>query len=285
MHTYLEAFRKLRTDLIDIYGVNEAAAIAKMVIEQLSGMTYTQMLVSKEVSIDKEKALILEEVYQKLVNGIPIQYALGYADFYGLSFKVNEAVLIPRPETEELVVWIIKDYEGEKDKQINLLDIGTGSGCIPITIKKHITESKITSCDISKEALDVAQKNADSHNTSINFIQLDFLNNNDWNTLGCYDVIVSNPPYIPESDRAEMHENVKDYEPNIALFVPTEDPQIFYRQIAIFGQTHLNNDGCIYCELHKDHGVETEILFKELGYKTELRKDMHGNDRMLKAKK
>lgn len=285
MHTYLEAFRKLRTDLIDIYGANEAAAIAKMVIEQLSGMTYTQMLVSKDVSIDKEKTQILEEVYQKLVNGIPIQYALGYADFYGLSFKVNEAVLIPRPETEELVAWIIKDCEEEKDKQINILDIGTGSGCIPITIKKHITESKITSCDISKGALEVAQKNADSHNTTINFIQLDFLNSNDWNTLGCYDVIVSNPPYIPESDRAEMHENVKDHEPNIALFVPTEDPQLFYRQIAVFGQTHLNNDGMIYCELHKDYGVETEVLFKELGYKTELRKDMHGNDRMLKAKK
>jgi release factor glutamine methyltransferase len=217
----------------------------------------------------------------ELIAGRPLQYVLGYAWFMGKRYKVNEQVLIPRPETEELVAWIIDDA-GSVNTQLNILDIGTGSGCIPIALKQALYAAAVTSCDISKGALAVAKENAANMNAGMEFIQTDFLDDTQWQLLGMYDVIVSNPPYIPIAEKDGLHANVRAYEPATALFV-ADDALVFYRAIASFGKQHLNSSGSIYCELHRDYAVATKALFEEQGYAVELRKDMHGNWRMLKA--
>jgi release factor glutamine methyltransferase len=220
----------------------------------------------------------------ELLQGKPLQYVTGKAYFMERLFDVNEQVLIPRPETEELVIWILNDYKSSTEP-INILDIGTGSGCIPISLKLEMPTAHISSCDISAGALEVAQKNARRLNAEVHFIALDFLDNDAQLSLPLYDIIVSNPPYIPQSEELEMHLNVKGHEPGTALFVPDNDPLLFYRAIAHFGKTHLNDNGVIYCELHRDFAQETKELFIATGYKNvEIKKDMHDNWRMIKAK-
>lgn len=281
MHSYSSAYIQLSKALQAIYDDREASAIAHEVMEHITGATRLQRITDKDKQLTKEQEVEYNRVVPLLVKGTPMQYVLGYGWFQGNKYTVNEYVLIPRPETEELVDWIVGDWKG---KSISILDIGTGSGCIPISLKLALHDAVVNAIDISNGALGVAQQNAQALNAEVNFKELDFLNVDGWEELAQYDVIVSNPPYIPEQERETLHENVRAYEPGEALFVPSDDALLFYREIAKFGKTHLKDNGAIYCELHVDYAVQTEILFNELGYtKTELRKDMHGNMRMLKA--
>ena len=223
---------------------------------------------------------LLEFVYcvKDLKKNKPIQYIFGTAPFYGLDFSVDENVLIPRPETEELVEWI---QEENKDKgEISILDIGTGSGCIAIALKKHLSAAKVTAMDISKGALALAQKNADDNETEIEFVEADVLSHPKWTRK--LDVIVSNPPYIAKSEAISMHKNVLDYEPHLALFVDNNDELLFYKEIAKWGLEHLSKNGAIYFELNERNGDELALYLRDLGYDCLIKKDLSNKNRMMK---
>ncbi|MEI8278477.1 MAG: peptide chain release factor N(5)-glutamine methyltransferase [Bacteroidota bacterium] len=278
-----QAFYQLRDELEMLYDTHEATAIAHDVLHHITGLNKMQRLMNKDQALRADQEIQFINFKAKLLKGTPLQYVLGSTLFMGHDFKVNEHVLIPRPETEELVQWIISENH-EHQKDLSILDVGTGSGCIPISLKLAMLNTSITSCDISNQALDVAKNNAIKLDTNINFLHLDFIKHEMWNRLPHYDIIVSNPPYIPLVEKEKLHVNVRDHEPALALFVPSEDPLIFYKSLAAFGRTHLNKKGCIYCELHVDHALETKKLFQLYGYThVEVRKDMQGNNRMLKA--
>lgn len=281
MITYSQAFYDMRNILRSIYDVGEATAITHEMLEHITGLNKLDRLLDKSTVLSDEQYNKYTAAKAALSFGTPLQYVTGIAYFMGKPFIVNKNVLIPRPETEELVGWIIDDQE--TNNKIDLLDIGTGSGCIPIAIKAALPKANVTSCDVSEDALTVAKENAKAKNADINFICLDFLNEKNWKQLGMYDIIVSNPPYIPEHERATMHTNVKDHEPSLALFVPADDAQLFYRKIADFGINHLNDEGTVYCELHKDHANDTLQLFLNMGYDAQVKNDMNGHPRMLKA--
>lgn len=209
----------------------------------------------------------------------PIQYVIGETEFYGLKFFVNENVLIPRPETEELIEWILQDYPNFTGR---ILDIGTGSGCIPITLKTKLTEAEIHALDFSTDALKMAEINAGYHQTDIQFHPIDFLNF-EANSLPKFDLIVSNPPYIANFEKDSMNKNVLAYEPHSALFVPDHDPLVFYRKIAEFAQTNLNTNGEVYVEINQELGSETKDLFSTYFQNVEIKKDISQNDRMIKC--
>jgi release factor glutamine methyltransferase len=199
-----------------------------------------------------------------------------------MKLKVNENVLIPRPETEELVGMIITNNQQNSD--IKILDIGTGSGCIPIALKKHLPDAVITSIDFSEGAILVAKENASIQNTAIQFIHVDFLDESGWTSFPKFDVIVSNPPYIPLNEKEKMDKNVTAYEPGMALFVPDNDPLLFYKKIAAFGKKHLNPEGKIYLETHEDYAKETAAAFTALQYEhVVIKEDMFGKERMVIA--
>lgn len=284
MVNFGSAFYDLKGKLQNLYDERESAAIAHEVLNHITGLNKTQRLINKDTLFTEAQYREYELATSNLSKGVPLQYVLGKAWFMDWEFTVNNNVLIPRPETEELVQWVLDDHKN--DTEINILDIGTGSGCIPISLKLKLPQANVSSCDISEGALVVAKSNADLLGAIVEFTELDFLNEAARNNLPVYDVIVSNPPYIPKSEAEQMHTNVKDHEPNIALFVPDEDALVFYRAIAWFGLEHLSNKGYIYCELALSKAIECKQLFIDSGYKdVELRQDMHGNWRMLKAGK
>jgi release factor glutamine methyltransferase len=278
--TIYQAHQQLRDALTPLYDPREAVAIANLVVEHLTGKKKTDRLLHPATLLTAEQQALWQSYSGQLVQYRPVQYVLGEAWFAGMKFYVNEHVLIPRPETEELVAWVT-DHAGSSAGQI--LDIGTGSGCIPITIKKKLPYSNITSIDISPEALCVAAQNATIFQTSINLQELDFLNEKQWHILGQYDLIVSNPPYIKISESTEMKKNVLDHEPSLALFVPDDDPLIFYRKIAAFAADHLAGNGSIFMEINETLGNEVRLLFETQQYKVELKKDLQGKERMIKA--
>lgn len=281
MLNYNDAFYQLLPILKEVYDDREAAAIAHEVMEYVTGLSKTERIVKKMELLTQLQHTTYIAAKEALALGKPLQYVTGTAWFMNRPFIVNEHVLIPRPETEELVDWIVKDNAG---KPITILDIGTGSGCIPVSLKLEMPTATITSCDISNDALLVATENAKQLNAAIHFLQLDFLDTTAQDVLPAYDVIVSNPPYIPQYEMQNMHSNVKDHEPHLALFVPDNEPLLFYKAIAAFGHTHLKEHGAIYCELHADHARQTEQMFRDEGYTDVLlRDDMHGNPRMLRA--
>ena len=283
MPTYKQAFHDLRQQLQPLYDAGEAAAIAKEILAALTGISYSQSLTAGDVLLSAGSDKAIQQAGQQLQSGRPMQYVLGYAWFLNRRFKVNDQVLIPRPETEELVDWIAGDWQS-KDAPRAILDIGAGSGCIPISLKLAMPGALVTSCDISTGALAVATENAAQLQANVQFIALDFLDRDAQAALGKYDIIVSNPPYIPIQEQETMHPNVRDHEPGTALFVPNDDALLFYRAIALFAKGHLKVGGAVYCELHKDYAVATKAMFEEMGYKNiGLRKDINGHNRMLKA--
>jgi len=209
----------------------------------------------------------------------PIQYIIGETEFYGMKFFVNENVLIPRPETEELVEWILKDV---KNAELKIIDIGTGSGCIPIVLKKNLPNAAVWAMDFSEKAIETAKINAEYHQTEIQFLQNDFLNM-DFKELPEFDIIVSNPPYISEDEKSKMDENVVKFEPHSALFVPDENPLIFYERILEFAKQKLKPNGKIYVEINQNLAEETKGLFQNNFKNTELKKDISENFRMIKS--
>jgi release factor glutamine methyltransferase len=276
--------QQLLSKLSGMYEPREAANISDWVMENITGWKKIDRVVNKQFMLTDEQVAKLDQVSSDLLKHRPIQYALGEAWFYGMKFYVNEAVLIPRPETEELVEWVVNDFQNKQQQHFSVLDIGSGSGCIPIAIKKNLAWADVNSCDVSEDALDVASQNADALRTDVQFHQLDFLNAADWEQLGAFDVIVSNPPYIPNEEIVEMEKHVVDFEPHLALFVENENPLIFYKAIADFSVQHLKAKGSVYMETHMALANDVAALFtNELFETAEVRKDLQGKDRMVKV--
>ncbi|HTG55523.1 MAG TPA: peptide chain release factor N(5)-glutamine methyltransferase [Niabella sp.] len=268
-----------------IYPADEAGNLFNLAIENLTGINLRNNRNNSTATFTPDGCFLKmwDAIERRLQQSEPIQYILNEAWFYDIPFYVNQSVLIPRPETEELVDWIIKDHKEKQD--LAILDIGTGSGCIPVILKRKIPQSEVSSCDISKEALLVAQKNARKHKTEINFIQSDFLNRENWPNFSKSDIIVSNPPYIPQQEKRLMHDNVLAHEPHLALFVEDSNPLVFYAAIAEAGKTLLKDNGTIYVEIFEGLGTETQLLFESQGFNPILKKDMQGKDRFIKALK
>ncbi len=264
----------------NVYDALELNSIVNILIEEVTGWDALHQNIHKNDALEQSHTDQLTQYVEKLLTGKPLQYIIGKAWFMGKAFMVNEAVLIPRPETEELVEWIV-EYAQIINKPLSILDIGTGSGCIPISLKQAIPNVSITAIDISKEALAVAQQNAAAHNTNIEWIELDILQTK--HLKDQYDIIVSNPPYIPLREKPNMQSQVIDHEPAIALFVPDQYPLIFYSKIAHIGKSALKPNGQLFFEIHYDQGEAILALLNEMGYHAELRQDIYGKDRMVRA--
>ncbi len=273
-----ESYQNFKKNLLPLYSMAEANIISNNIFETLLDLPASARLTtfSQEISAsDNEK---LQLALKKLLAGMPYAYVQQRGWFYNRPFRVTEAVLIPRPETEELVEILIKNAKGNP----TILDIGTGSGCLPITLKLELPLADVTALDVSEEALKIAEQNAIFHNVDIDFKLMNFLEKEYWNSLESYDYIISNPPYIPIRNKDEMDKQVTDFEPDIALFVPDEDPLIFYKKIYFFSINHLKNNGKIFLETHYDNAKEVANIFRET-YKTELIKDMSGKERFIVA--
>lgn len=279
-----DLFHTVLHPLLPYYGESEARAIARYLLEVRFGMTQTDICMGKDKQISAEERRELENIIGRLTQKEPVQYILGQADFFGRTFFVTQDVLIPRPETEELIQWILDEQEGLASPRI--LDIGTGSGCIAVTLGKEMETSEITALDISSGALAIAEKNATTYDADISFLQQDFLQNGTGTVTGPWDIIVSNPPYICQTEQTEMDDNVLQYEPHSALFVPDKHPLLFYEAIGKYAQKELKPQGCLYVEINRKYGNETMELFRNIGLKDiELRKDLCGNDRMIRCRK
>jgi len=258
----------------------ELTSLIGMLIEAVTGWNTVQQIVNINTELNKEQQAKIEDYAQQLLAGKPIQYILGKAWFMGNELMVNEHVLIPRPETEELVEWIIS-YASIMNKPLSILDIGAGSGCIPIALKLALPNCTLTGLDISKDALGVAQMNAKNLNASIEWMEEDILNTAALDTS--YDIIISNPPYIPLREKKDMQEQVLNFEPSIALFVSNEDPLIYYKAIAKIGKQNLSKNGQLFFEIHYNQGKAILALLDELNYHAELRQDSFGKNRMIRA--
>jgi release factor glutamine methyltransferase len=258
----------------------ELNPIISILIEHVTGWDQVQQVIHKDNSISAAQQLAFETAGTALLKGRPIQYITGKTWFMGEPYIVNEQVLIPRPETEELVDWII-EYAAIKGKALRILDIGTGSGCIAIAIKKALPEAIVSAIDISTSAIKIAEANAAALKAEIEFIALDILNTAF--LPGQYDVIVSNPPYIPMQEIKNMELQVTDHEPNIALFIPDEDPLVFYKAIARLAKLHLSPNGQLFFEIHYDQGDAMIALLDDMHFHAEIRADLFEKDRMVRA--
>ena len=268
----------IEKELTKLYQKTEIEGFTRIIIEAVCGWSFTDQVVKKNEKIAKADFEKIENILLRLKNFEPIQYILGETEFYGLKLKVNPSVLIPRPETEELVDWIIKS--GLPDDS-SILDIGTGSACIALALKSRFKKANVTGIDISERALDVARQNAVINGLEVRFLKADILSREpiEWEN---FDVIVSNPPYIRELEKSKMHANVLNFEPQIALFVSDNDPLVFYRSIAAFAKEHLTNKGLLYFEINENMGASMTELLTEFGFfEIEIRKDINGKNRMI----
>ena len=271
---------KIEEGLANDYSDGEIKALTRIIATELLGVAQMAFYLKDDITLTTEQQALLDNAIERLKKQEPIQYILGYSDFCGLRFKVTPATLIPRPETSELVEWIANEATGKE----SILDIGTGSGCIAVSLAHKLPQSKVTAWDISSEALAVATENSKANGQAVTFEQVDILAYEPTGEL--FDIIVSNPPYIKENEKEAMHSNVLDWEPHTALFVPDSDPLLFYRTIAEKGLTLLKPGGRLYFEINRAHGKETMEMLAALGYTAiELRKDFADNDRMIRAVK
>lgn len=274
-------YRELWRTLEPLYGNGEARAITDYVLDVCFGLSKADILCGAVEEMTAEKAAELNKIFGRLMEGEPVQYVLGRAEFSGRWFNVRPGVLIPRPETEELCAWITADSKASASPKV--LDIGTGSGCIAITLQLDMPESKVTAWDISADALDVARENAQQLGANVNFVKLDALNAKH---EGEWDVIVSNPPYICEKEKKDMAVNVLEHEPHTALFVPDADPLLFYRAITRLAVQTLNKGGRLYFEINPIYADDTCRMMQAEGMTAvELRSDMYGKQRMAKGVK
>jgi len=274
---------KYNDELHAIYDKNEIDATFLLVLHHFLNLSRADYILKKNNIVDEQNAARFMQVLEALKTGKPIQYILGETYFYGLPFKVNETVLIPRPETEELVDWIIS--VANPSNTLNIIDIGTGSGCIAIALQKNLPNAHVYALDIAEDSLATAQKNAQLNNCVVQFIHQDILAVQQQQLQQQYQIIVSNPPYIKEDEKQAMHHNVLANEPHRALFVSNENPLVFYEAICNFALLNLENEGLLFFEINEYLGLQTVELLKHKGFiEIELRKDMQGKDRMIKAK-
>jgi len=276
--------RVFNSELTNLYPQNEIDSFFYILSEEYLDLSKVDLALNfnDEIKIPKTFHLALNQ----LTDQKPIQYIIGKTEFYGLNFTVNSHVLIPRPETEELVDWIIKDRNNyfPNSSKINILDIGTGSGCIAISLDKNIINSKVYAVDISKKALETAQKNSSNNKTNVEFIEKNILNDDTQILSDKFDIIVSNPPYVRNLEKQEIQANVLKNEPHLALFVTDDNPLLFYDAICNFAIKNLTSSGVLYFEINQYLGKETTDLLHQKGFKNiELRKDVFNNDRMIRA--
>ena len=273
---------EIKESLKGVYSESEAGALAKLLLVEVFGFSTLELYGGKDKAISEKERSLLNDIIKRLLQNEPIQYILGVETFCGLNFRVDKNVLIPRPETQELVEWILSDNKNLKDGRI--LDIGTGSGCIAITLAKNLPEVEVEAWDVSKGALQIATQNASDNKVRVHFVEQDVLAFIPQGTY--FDVMVSNPPYITEVEKNEMEANVLEWEPETALFVQDNDALLFYREIAALGCVMLKPGGMLYFEINRAYGAEMVEMLNGMGYSfVELRKDLFGNDRMVKATK
>lgn len=281
----LKEFRNhFNMQLLTVFPQTEIDSFFFLLIEKELGLKRIDVALNNQLSITEEKFKHLYNSLSRLKSQEPIQYILGETEFFGLPLKVNKHTLIPRPETEELVEWILSEVaklQSAKVKTFSILDIGTGTGCIPIALAKNSPNAIITAIDISSEALKIAKQNATLNNVEIDFIEQDILSINQLSER--FDIIVSNPPYVRELEKAEIQPNVLENEPHLALFVEDENPLIFYKKIAELAKNHLKENGVLFFEINQYLAKETIEMLAEKGFKTELKKDVFGNNRMTKS--
>ncbi|KGO89584.1 peptide chain release factor N(5)-glutamine methyltransferase [Flavobacterium suncheonense] len=268
-------------ELSAIYDEQEIDSFFYIILEDFHHMKRVDLALNPDFELSPEFLKQWENVVAQLKEQRPIQYILGETEFYGLPFYVNEHTLIPRPETEELVDWIIKVSKVASQKsQVKILDIGTGTGCIAISLAKNLSNAKVYAMDVSEKALEVAQKNAKRNEVTVEFLHQSILETED---LGqTFDIIVSNPPYVRHLEKEEIRKNVLDFEPHLALFVEDEDALLFYRKITELAVKNLNDNGQLYFEINQYLGNEMVQLLQQHNFQQiELRKDIYGNDRMI----
>jgi release factor glutamine methyltransferase len=272
----------MQDELKSFYPATEIRQFVRIVFEHLLDFSTTDLLIKGDTVLDKPQGAFVEECVKRLKKYEPVQYITGETDFLDLKLKVTPATLIPRPETEELVMWVAEHLNSSG---MHVLDIGTGSGCIALGIKSRNPEVIAEAWDVSDEALKTAKENAETNNLDVKFEKVDILNfEPDEKYTGRYDVIVSNPPYVRESEKELMEKNVLDYEPHLALFVDDSDPLLFYRVIAVIAKKLLKKGGMIFFEINEAFGDETKKLLENYGYSSvEVKKDINGKDRMVKA--
>lgn len=274
-----QAWTSIMARLKPRFGSGEAGAMTRWIIEDITATSLSRARAMEAPLITPEQWQQVEDWVDQLLEGRPFHYVLGYQLFRSRRFRVNESVLIPRPETEELVTWIL---EAESEESLTLWDLGTGSGCIPITLKAERPTYQVFGADISQEALELARANARDLNVKVTFLELDI---GDFSqVIPPADLLVSNPPYIPRSERGQLEAQVRDHEPSLALFVPDEDPLLFYRWLAKRGMNSLRPGGRLYLETHRDHAEAVQDLLMGQGYEAVQRKDdFSGHPRMVRA--
>ncbi|MGP8216016.1 MAG: peptide chain release factor N(5)-glutamine methyltransferase [Bacteroidia bacterium] len=285
--TYSELRHIFEIELNDFYSSGEIKNLFFYILSDILQISKITIISKPSNQIDENNSQRVLNILEGLKKKIPVQYLLGRVNFYGMELEINPSVLIPRPETEELVEWIINEYKGKK---INILDICTGSGCIALALKKNLPRCNITAADVSEGALETAAHNAEKLGLEIEIVKGDALNLDEGLNAPDFDVIVSNPPYIKNSEKNQVQENVLMYEPHIALFVPDSNPLKFYEAIARFAigrgtKFRARHTIILYFEIHEDRAEQLKHLFKEMGFTDiEVRKDMNGKDRMMKCK-
>jgi release factor glutamine methyltransferase len=287
-----EAQERLLLELKGLYDEREAGHIADWVMEKSTGLKKIDRLLKKNEPVPIQARDLLKKYSEELSTHRPVQYVLQESWFCGLKFFVDEHVLIPRPETEELVQWVLEWMAGRTSPAVkstsgpgvNILDVGTGSGCIAIALKKRFMEAAVSACDVSAEALAIARRNAATHDAAIRFQHLDFLDCAKWAVLPAVDAIVSNPPYVPLKDKQSMAPHVVGFEPHLALFVQDDDPLLFYRAIGGFAKEKLLPGGALFVETHEELAGAVATLFRAAGFSEIIVKnDIQGKDRMIKA--
>ncbi len=294
--TSFQALKHILESIVEIYEPSEAVSIAAIVLEDAFGIKPKQ--ISDNQKLTKEQQQELDAIIARLLTHEPVQYVLGKTVFYGLPLKVNPNVLIPRQETEELVAWVLETVDGERrtvdgaavhrppSTVRRFLDIGTGSGCIPIAIKKKRPGLEVHALDVSAGALETASENAALNDAEVNFHQVDILDEKQWEALPMFDVIASNPPYITEDEKDILPKNVVDYEPHLALFSGGNDAQRFIKKIADFAVLHLHPGGFLFFETNEFYASDSQQILKEKGFtEVELQKDLNGKERMIRARK
>jgi len=270
-------------ELSPFYDAYEAESFFYLILEDKHQLRQIDLALNHELNFSESDFVVWDSLLSQLKKEVPIQYLLGKTSFYGLDFEVNENVLIPRPETEELVEWIINENsKTDKTKKLKILDIGTGSGCIAISLAKNLPNAEVYGVDISKKAIVTAKRNAIRNNVDVTFVFLDILKTDELRFN--YDIIVSNPPYVRNLEKEEIKKNVLDYEPHLALFVEDNDALIFYRKIAALAKNSLLEGGQLFFEINQYLGKEMTYLLETMNFKNiELKKDIYDNDRMMKG--
>ncbi|HLV37959.1 peptide chain release factor N(5)-glutamine methyltransferase [Xanthomarina sp.] len=277
------------TELDGIFGANEVSSFFNILISHYLKLNRIALVLEPDLTISKNEEQPLFEALSRLKVQEPIQYIISETEFFGLPFKVNEHTLIPRPETEELVTFVIESsrFKVQDSRPLTILDIGTGSGCIAVSLAKNISNAKVYAIDVSEEALKIAKHNAELNKADIHFFKVDILNSSTWNLEFKdleFDIIVSNPPYVRHLEKKEIKNNVLNYEPHLALFVEDDNPLQFYEAIANFAMDNLNKKGCLFFEINQYLGNETKQLLQDKGFTDlELKPDIFGNNRMLKG--